>query len=150
MTPVSALRRLRWAVAHPADVALAVRVGWFVWQCPAGIERTDLPAFLAELRSAPRPRADTVEASRARIVRLRDAWLRRPPLRAHDTCYVRAFTLYRFLDAGGRDVGIHFGVERGRVDRLHGHAWITVDGVLLEGPPEVVRGSITEVNVGAR
>ncbi len=63
---------------------------------------------------------------------------------------MRAFTLYRFLDAGDRTVGIHFGVEPNRPDRLYGHAWITVDGELLEDPPEVADGSIVEVNVSAR
>ena len=61
---------------------------------------------------------------------------------------MRAFTLYRFVDAGERDLRIHFGVELDRSDRLHGHAWVTVDGELLEGPPEVTDGSIVEVNLG--
>ena len=73
-----------------------------------------------------------------------------PRLRRRNTCYVRAFTLYRFVDAGTRDVRIHFGVEPDRSDRLRGHAWVTVDGEMLEGPPEVTTGSIVEVNLGAR
>lgn len=139
----------RRAFRHPADVVFGARIGWFIWRCPAGIERTDLAAFLAGLRRRPHPVSADVEASRRRVVELRDAWLRLRPLRAHNTCYVRAFTLYRFLDAPGHDVGIHFGVESRRRDRLHGHAWVTVDGTLLEGPPEVDLATIVEVNVGA-
>jgi hypothetical protein len=139
---------LRRALHRPSDVLFAVRIGWFIWRCPSGIERHDLAAFLADLRKRRHPSAADPEASRARIVDLRGAWLRLRPLRTHDTCYVRAITLYRFLDAPGRAVRIHFGVESGRRDRLHGHAWVTLDGVLLEGPPEVDLATIVEVNVG--
>lgn len=139
----------RRALRHPGDVLFAARIGWFIWRCPAGIERNDLAAFLAGLQQGARPAAADVEASRRRIVELRDAWLRLRPLRTHNTCYVRAFTLYRFVDAPGHDVAIHFGVEARRRERLHGHAWVTVDGTLLEGPPEVYLGTIVEVNVGA-
>ena len=85
-------------------------------------------------------------------MRLRTAWLRLPFLRARNTCYLRAFTLYRFLDAGDRRVGIHFGIQPPAQpgDRLRGHAWVTVDGLLLEGPEEVARGGILEIPVGGR
>jgi hypothetical protein len=144
------VRRARWGCTHPADVGFALRIGWFIWRCPGDIERTDVTAYLASLQTAPRPQATDVFTSRTRIVRLRDAWLRLPRLRRRNTCYVRAFTLYRFVDAGTRDVRIHFGVEPDRSDRLRGHAWVTVDGEMLEGPPEVTTGSIVEVNLGAR
>jgi hypothetical protein len=73
-------------------------------------------------------------------------------LRARDTCYLRAFTLYRFLEAGEAPVGIHFGIERPRQggDRLRGHAWVTVDGQLLEGPEAVAAGAITEIPLEGR
>ena len=103
-----------------------------------------------ELRVGHRPAAADVVAARDRIARLRSAWLALPRLRRRNTCYVRALTLYRFLDAGGRDVGLHVGIERHQTDRLRGHAWITVDGQMLEGPPEVEAGSIVEVNLGGR
>jgi hypothetical protein len=61
-----------------------------------------------------------------------------PGLRSRDTCYVRALTLYRFLDPGTHDVQLRVGVEwhdrPGGV--LRGHAWVTLDGQVLEGPPE--------------
>jgi hypothetical protein len=144
------LRRLRWAIRHPSDIVLALRIGWFIWRCPGDIERRDLGTFLTRLRTGPRPRASNVVEARNRIVRLRSALLSLPLLRRRNNCYVRAFTLYRFLDAGGRPVGVHVGIEQGRSDRLHGHAWVTVDGELLEGPPEVERGAIVEVNIGGR
>jgi hypothetical protein len=61
-----------------------------------------------------------------------------PGLRSRDTCYVRALTLYRFLDPGTHDVQLRVGVEwhdrPGGV--LRGHASVTLDGAVLEVPPE--------------
>jgi len=144
------LRRFRSAIRQPSDVVLAARIGWFVYRCPRDLEQRDLSGFLRELRVGHRPAAADVVAARDRIARLRSAWLALPRLRRRNTCYVRALTLYRFLDAGGRDVGLHVGIERQQTDRLRGHAWITVDGQMLEGPPEVEAGSIVEVNLGGR
>ncbi len=58
-----------------------------------------LPRFAARHRA---PQVTDVFTSRTRIVRLRDAWLRLPRLRRRNSCYVRAFTLYGFVDAGTR------------------------------------------------
>ena len=114
------------------------RVGWFVLRLPVDVERSHLGEFLDRLATAPRPAAKTPQQSAERIVRLRQPFLRVPGLRSRDTCYVRALTLYRFLDAHGHDVGLHVGAEwhdkPGGV--LHGHAWVTLDGQILEGPPE--------------
>ena len=52
------LRQTRWALTHPSDVVLGVRIGWFIWRCPGDIGRTDLrPAFLTGLRDRGRPPA---------------------------------------------------------------------------------------------
>jgi hypothetical protein len=42
---------------------------------------------------------------------------------------------------------IHFGVEPGvsATDRLRGHAWVTVDGALLEAPEPVLAGRVREL-----
>jgi hypothetical protein len=143
-------RRFRSAIRQPSDVVLSAQIGWFVLRCPGRLARRGLADFLGDLGRGHRPPASDVDEGRERIARLRAAWLDLPVLRRRNTCYVRALTLYRFLDAGGHDVGVHVGVERGRADRLHGHAWVTVDGRLLEGPPEVEAGSIVEVNLGGR
>jgi hypothetical protein len=55
-----------------------------------------------------------------------------------DNCYIRAITLVRFVDPGTHDVELRVGAEwhdrPGGV--LRGHAWVTVDGDILEGPSE--------------
>ena len=151
-TPLGLWQRFRAIVREPSDFRLALRVGYFLCRAPADLERVSLPEFLASLRAADRPSAPDVWSAMERIVRLREAWLRLPGLRARNTCYLRALTLYRFLDADGGAVGIHFGIEPPRRpgDRLRGHAWITVDGRLLEGPEAVAAGGILEIPVPGR
>lgn len=144
-----ALRVVRGALRHPRDVPLALRVGWFLFRAPAELEGHDLRAFLDRLRDAPRPRATDVCQGMQRVVRVRRAWLSLPVLRRRDTCYLRALILYRFLDGGGRQVALHLGIEPPRVSdqRLHGHAWVTVDDELLEGPPNADLARVVEVNL---
>jgi len=136
-------------VRHIRDVPLALRLGWFVVRAPADLERRDVRAFLDRIRTARRLKASDVHESMQRIVRVRQAWLSLPVIRRRNTCYVRALALYRFLDGGGRHVGIHFGVEPPRVpgDRLRGHAWVTVDGEVIEGPPEIFLSRVAEVKL---
>lgn len=138
-TPWGAALRLRATIQEPSDLVWCARVGWFVARLPRQVERQNLRHLLNDLATAPRPRAADGHESAQRIARLRQPWLRLPGLRAHDTCYVRALTLYRFLDAGGADVQLRVGAEW--FDRpggtLRGHAWVTLDGAVLEGPPEV-------------
>ena len=151
-TPRGFWQRFSAIVQEPSDMPLAIRMGLFMCRAPMDLEKVSLPEFLASLRTRSRPPADDARASMERIVRLRQAWLRLPWLRARNTCYLRAFTLYRFLDAKDGKVGIHFGIEPPTRpgDRLRGHAWVTVDGLLLEGPEEVSRGGILEIPVGGR
>jgi transglutaminase superfamily protein len=151
-TPLGFWQRFSTIVRKPSDMPLAIKMGLFMCRAPINLEKASLPDFLATLRARSRPAADDMHVSMERIVRLRTAWLRLPFLRARNTCYLRAFTLYRFLDAGDRTVGIHFGIQPPAQpgDRLRGHAWVTVDGRLLEGPEEVARGGILEIPVGGR
>ena len=91
-------------------------------------------------------------SGRRRIARLRRLVLRVPGLRARNTCYMRALTMYRFLDAGDATVRFHVGVEE-RDDpavRLHGHAWVSVDGVVIEEGPLAVGRPMREVDVDPR
>jgi hypothetical protein len=151
-TPRGFWQRFSTIVREPSDMPLAIKMGLFMCRAPIDLEKVSLPEFLSSLRARPRPAADDVRTSMERIVRLRTAWLRLPWLQARNTCYLRAFTLYRFLDAGDLTVGIHFGIQPPAQpgDRLRGHAWVTVDGLLLEGPEEVSRGGILEIQVGGR
>ena len=155
-TPWGLAQRTIRIIRRPADMSLAVAIGYFMWRVPAHLHDAHLADFLATLRAQPRPAAADAGASRERILRLQRLWLRLPFFRSRDNCYVRALTLYRFLDAGDRRVSIHFGIEQ-KADpreRLRGHAWVCVDGVFFEGPPEMRDGTVREVplpgGVGAR
>jgi hypothetical protein len=125
-------------VKSASDIPWLVRIGWFVLRLPTNVENSHLDDFLAKQELAPRPPATDPHAATERIARLRHPWLRVPGLRSRDTCYVRALALYRFLDPGAHDVQLRVGVEwhdhPGGV--LRGHAWVTLDGQVLEGPPE--------------
>ena len=144
-------RRMRRLVARPGDVPLALRIGWFVVRAPADLARTNLPEFLARLRDSPRPPADDLAAGKERVRRLTRAWLRLPVLRRRNTCYIRALTLYRFLDPCGREVRLHLGIEEpdGASGTPRGHAWVSVDGVLLEGLPAALISRVREIDIRA-
>jgi hypothetical protein len=142
-TPFGILRRFRALVRRPSDLALSLRIGLFLWKTPRQLERGGLPSLLDRIRTQPRPPAGAggIDAAVERIARLRRPWFGLPALRGHDTCYMRALTLYRFLDPGTRDLRIHFVVEpaAGQGHRLRGHAWVSLDGRVLEEPEELVR-----------
>ncbi len=134
-------RRLRNIARRPSDVIVSLQLVWFIWSAPRRLDHMLLPELLQRLQSAPRPAAADLHSSRERIDRLSRPWFRLPRLRAYNTCYLRALMYYRFLDAQGQPMHIHFAVEPGRAagDRLHGHAWITVGDEMIESPlPEVL------------
>lgn len=137
---------------EPADISLALRIGWFVLRAPALLRRYELGAFVALLRRARAREFKRYRATHAKIERLRAVWLKLPYLRSRDMCYVRALTLYRFLDVEDERLGVHIGVEY-RDDpreRLRGHAWVTFDGSVLEGPDVVRAGRVRELPLVSR
>ena len=135
------VRQLRALIRHPHDLVLLPAIGIFIARLPQRIERAQsLPHLLRELRNSRTPRA-----SQARIVRLRGWWMWKR-FGAMNTCYGRALTLYRFLDAPDEAIELHMGIEtREGSERLHGHAWVTVSGSIVEGPDEVLQGRVREV-----
>jgi hypothetical protein len=138
---------LRRAIRTPSDLILIIRIGVFMIRVPNELAQANLSTFLERLRNAPRPKARNLTFGAERIKRLRAACLAMPVLWRRDSCYVRALTLYRFLDPGLRKVDVHFGVELpdSRMQRLHGHAWVTVDREILEAPQAVFDGRIREI-----
>lgn len=132
---------------EPGDLLLAARIGVFLWRIPRQLDRKPLDSVLGELSREPRDESGDLEASATRISRIRQAWLMSPLLRERNTCYIRALTLYRFLNAGSRSVRIHFGVEPGvrEEDRIRGHAWVTVNGDVLEAPEPLLTGRVREL-----
>jgi len=146
-TPLGFAQRLRRIFREPSDFWFAATMCHFMWHAPEMLRRRNLRVFLDELRALPRPKAINAEASLERVQRLRQLCLRFKVLRSRDNCYVRALTLYRFLDTGPSRVSIHFGIEQKEnpLERLRGHAWVSVNGRLFEGPPEVVLARTKEV-----
>ena len=133
----------------PGDVVLAIRIGLFLMIMPRRLERLPLNAVLHGIENEKRALSRDARSGVERISRLRQAWLASPALRERNTCYVRAITLYRFLDPAGRAMRIHFGVEPGmnEADRLRGHAWVSIGGELLEAPEPVLAGRVRELYV---
>lgn len=133
----------------PGDIFFIFWIGFFIWRLPQAMQKEDLPGFLERIRQAHRPSAINLPASVDRIVRLRQPWFSLPRLSARNTCYTRAITLYRFLHSPEMKSKIHFGVEPARKpgDSTHGHAWVTVNGQMLEPPDPVVAGRVKELYV---
>jgi hypothetical protein len=136
----------RSAIRSPGDAVLTLRVALFVVHLPRTLGRRDVGSFLRELRALPRPAAPDVQSSVARVRRISRAVLSLPRFWRWDTCYVRALILYRFVDAKESEMRLHFGIEqRGRDERLHGHAWLTLAGELLEAPADVMLANVREM-----
>lgn len=138
-----------WLRLKLRNLWLSWQIGYFLLRVPRQLAAHPLPKLLERLRHAPRPAFSDAEASLARVARSRHRWLRRLGFRQSDTCYMRALTLYRFLDAPGRDLRIHYGVESPVCgsDSPRGHAWVSLDGRLLEPPLPVLEGRVRELFV---
>jgi hypothetical protein len=138
----------------PRDLMLAVQIAWFVRRLAPDLARTDVTTFLRAVRRAPSAASRDLAAVRGeaqRIRRIAMAVLSLPRFWQGNTCYVRALTIYRFLDPAGHDVQLHIGIEqRGAERALHGHGWLTLDDTLLEAPDDVVLGMLHELRLDAR
>ena len=117
-------------------------IGHFLVRAPARLSRTELPTFLARLAAHPRKGSNFKQVSR----RLR-RWLRLPFFRSRDTCYLRSLALFRFVDFGDGDLCLHFGVDEPKDanERLHGHAWISLNGKALNPPHSFGEGRLKEI-----
>jgi hypothetical protein len=140
------VKALRFVLREPANAWLALNIGVFILSAHRRLARQSVPRFISGLRRNGIVRIP--RAPRERIVRFRNWWLQKPALRKCDTCYVRAMTLYRFLDAPDCDLALHIGIEtrENTNERLRGHAWISLGGELLEGPQAVAQGRIREID----
>jgi glycosyltransferase involved in cell wall biosynthesis len=131
------LGRAMRVLTRPRDVIAAARIASFILRLPKALADRDLRTFLRELD---RERASRISLDR--LLRMRGSVLR--ILRRFDTCYARAFTLYRFLDVAPERLELRLGIEPPRLghDRIRGHAWVLLDGNVLEGPdPEALARS---------
>lgn len=130
-----------WLARRPHRIPLFVAVGWFIARAPALLAQRNLRSFVRELRAGSYPRG-----SREAINAIAAFWLIHF-FPARNTCYGRALTLYRFLDEHDSDVALHLGIEpkRWENDRLRGHAWVSLRGEILEGPPEAYEGNLREI-----
>lgn len=123
------------------SLRLFVSIGWFILRAPDRMRRQDLRTFVRGLRAAKRPRG-----THERVSRMASYWFWRC-FPSRNTCYMRAMTLYRFLDVSSDRVRLHLGIEHRESthDRLHGHAWVSVDGRIIEGPPIAYEGRVREI-----
>lgn len=142
-TPHGFMQRFRNVVREPGDLRLCMHIAAFIHRTPSLLAANDLRRFVEGLRLEPVPRADYERVKRLRAFILGHRFFARA-----NTCYVRALTLYRYLDAPDTSLGLHIGIERRDCasDRLRGHAWVTMDGRMLEGPPAAVEGRIREID----
>lgn len=133
---------------QPADLWWLLRIGLFLWRAPRQLERTALPRFLEQIAREPRPPCSSITASVERVGRLQGFWLRRSFFRSRNTCYMRALTAFRFLDAAGQRLRIHFVVEPLSADgRRRGHAWISVANQPLFVPEGLRLDAVREIFV---
>jgi hypothetical protein len=149
LNPINFARRVRRVFRDKSDIVLALQVGYFIFRAPTDLARHDVRRYLDGLSRRNQSPSSDVKSAVERIARFRDLWLRLPFFRNRNTCFLRALTVYRFLNASGVDVRIHFGIEQ-RDDpnqRLHSHAWVTADGARLESAGLNITGRLTEVPI---
>ena len=140
---------MRIVVRAPSDALLLLHIGAFLALAPALLRRGELRTALAALRHTRRGLLRVPRAPYESVCRIRGLWLRQRCFASRNTCYARALTLFRFLDAPDGAVGIHFGIERRRQgeERLRGHAWVTLHEHLLEGHEALHEGVIEEIPI---
>lgn len=138
---VNRLARLRRLIGTPHDAALFFRIGWFLFVAPVRLRHQDVREFVRGLRSGRRPLG-----SQETVLRMSGCWLFRC-FPSRNTCYMRSMTLYRFLDAPSRQLRLHLGIERrsNLAERLRGHAWVSLGGRIIYGPPIAFEGRVREI-----
>jgi hypothetical protein len=125
------------------QLALAVWVGVWLVALPLRLRHHSLPNLLARLTPAARGRRSRSPHELDRAVRVVVKICQRRCFRLSifpRACLRQALTLYYILSRLGHPVTIHFGVHKAG-DVLHGHSWITVDGlpVMESLPPGIFR-----------
>lgn len=143
------LDRIRNKFREPADIVLALQIGAFMWRAPREMRSKSLQQLLDEVRSAKRVTKGDLASDVERIIRLRSPWFRLPFLAPYNTCFMRALTLYRFLDCPGSELRWQFVIEPERTpgDRLRSHAWVTVDGEVIEEPDLRISAQVQQIYV---
>ena len=128
---------------------LWLRIGIYIWRLPRFLERQPLDVFLAGQGGGTRVRGRDVGAAVNRIVRIRRCWLWLGPWKKRNTCYTRALVLFRYLDPRGGLLRFHLGTEPSRTAgaNIHGHAWVSLDGRVLEPLPREIAERIHELYV---
>lgn len=133
--------RFNHLVGSWRHVPLFVSIGWFVFTATTRLREQNVRAFVRGLRAGTRPLG-----TQQTVLRMCSYWLWRA-FRGSDTCYMRSITLYRFLDVPSERLRLHMGIEH-RTDpaeRLRSHAWVTLDGEVIYGPPVAFEGRVREI-----
>jgi glycosyltransferase involved in cell wall biosynthesis len=141
-TPASQSKKSKPLRMRGSGLPLWLAVGHFILRAPARLARTELPVFLARVAAQPRNGADF-----KRVAKITQRWLRLPGLRSRNTCYLRSLVLFRFVDPRQGELCLHFGVDelRDPSERLHGHSWVSLNGVALNPPQSFHEERIQEI-----
>jgi hypothetical protein len=128
-------------------IPLWMQIGLFIWRLPRELESRPLNQVLAKMRGARRVRAEDVDAGVRRIAKIRRRWLRLRFWTGRNTCYTRALVMFRFVDPNGGVLEFHLGAEPARVAgaNIHGHAWVTLNGLVLEPLPGSIASRVSDL-----
>ena len=124
-----AARAARWTVAAPRELALTIRMAFWVVVVTVVARLTSLPrtqrlaTFTLRSTAASHP-ADTP----ARLARAIDRLLGLDLFVFRPTCWKRALVLHRFLALHGIESRINFGVQKASDGSVSGHAWLERQG----------------------
>lgn len=130
--------RLHGSVSGPSEAWLLARVlGWSL-VLPIAKRAVPLPRLVRLIR--PRKRAAERDAEREAAIASIAAWVfkTRPP-GARDNCLERGLVAYRYLSRAGASPELVIGVAQ-RMEGVHGHAWVTVDGRAVHDSVDTIAG----------
>ena len=139
-------RILGGVACRPADAWLALRMlGWRL-VLPVLKRALPLPRLVRLMWAGPGPGAPP-SGRLARIAELARIVYRSQHHSRAGNCLERSLVLYRYLSAAGADPQLLVGLRPdGAAPR--GHAWVTVNGVEIEEPPEALEGLARVVAFG--
>ena len=118
------------------DAVLRAHVWLLATAIPLLVRILPLPRLLCLLTGTSRRRLYSgVPAER--VIAIVKHRLGRPRNMRRRACLREGLTLYHFLRLAGLPAEVHFGVfaPSAEAGRMHGHCWVTVDGVAVSAPP---------------
>lgn len=126
------LRSSRKIILKPGESFLIFRMALWVSFLSLLVKLRPLPQALqlvaAKPRTDPADSAEVAEETMNRLARAIDLLLRTDILVFKPSCWKRAAVLHRYLTLSGINSRIVFGVRRGALGEVDGHAWLESNG----------------------